>query len=337
MPAPLPDDIELSAGLAQWGAETEGEVSLTENEVRDTLLELARPLPKTANNKKAMCETLATAAQLHDLPVGFFVRLINQESGFDPEIVSRAGAQGVAQFMPKVAEEWGLKNPFDPHAALVASARFLRSLKEQLGNWGLAAAAYNGGIGRVQKWIAKRGKLPDETRHYVMTITGKSPENWADGKPQHAKFTIPPRAPCQEIAYLADEPDSDVPLPRARVVEVVTPPGAPPSQQTKTKITIVRGKSGTKVAVVNVHKGNSKVASVKAKIAEPKTIVADAAPKASRGKAKATKVAGKAEAKAATKVAAKSAPKAEAPKAKDSKRAAGKGHVQLADARNARK
>ena len=329
MPAPTPDDIELSAGLAQWGAETEGDVSLTAGEIRDALNELARPLPKTANTKKAMCETLATAARLHDLPVGFFVRLINQESGFDPEVVSHAGAQGVAQFMPKVAEEWGLKNPFDPHAALVASARFLRSLYEQLGNWGLAAAAYNGGIGRVQKWIAKRGKLPDETRHYVMTITGKPPENWADGKPQNAKFSIPPRAPCQEIAYLADEPNDNVPLPRARVVEVITPAAGPHSKETKTKITIVRAKGGTKVAVINVHRGSSKVAAAKGKIAAPKTIVAEAkasaSPKARPGKAKVTKVA------------TKSAPKAEAPRTKDSKKAAGKGHVQLADARNARK
>jgi hypothetical protein len=326
MPAPLPDDIELSAGLAQWGAETEGDVSLTEDEIRDTLLELARPLPTTPKTKAAMCETLATAARLHDLPVGFFVRLINQESGFNPEVVSPAGAQGVAQFMPKVAEEWGLKNPFDPHAALVASARFLRSLYDQLGNWGLAAAAYNGGIGRVQKWIAKRGKLPDETRHYVMTITGKPAENWADGKPQHAKFSVPPRAPCQEIAYLADEPDdADVPLPRARVVEVITPAAGPHAKETKTKITIVRGKGGTKVAVINVRKGSSKVASVKAKIAAPKTIVAEAAA-SPKGK--------HVNAKTATKVAAKSAPKAEA---KGSKKAASKGRVQLADARNARK
>jgi hypothetical protein len=329
MPAPLPDDIEVSAGLAQWGAETEGDASLTDKEIRDALQELARPLPKTTKSKAAMCETLATAARLHDLPVGFFVRLINQESGFDPEVVSHAGAQGVAQFMPKVAEEWGLKNPFDPHAALVASARFLRSLYEQLGNWGLAAAAYNGGIGRVQKWMAKRGKLPDETRHYVMTITGKPAENWADGKPQHAKFSIPPRAPCQEIAYLADEPSEDVPLPRARVVEVITPAAGTRSTEAKTKITIVRAKGGTKVAVINVRKGTSKVAAAKAKIAAPKTIVADsgftaASPKAKQGKTKATKVA------------AKSAPKAE-PKAKDSKKAAAKGRVQLADARNARK
>lgn len=332
MPAPTPGDIEVSAGLTQWGAEIEGGMSLTEDEIHDALLELARPLPATAKSKAAMCETLATAARLHDLPVGFFVRLINQESGFNPEVVSHAGAQGVAQFMPRVAEEWGLKNPFDPHAALVASARFLRSLYEQLGNWGLAAAAYNGGIGRVQKWIAKRGRLPDETRHYVMTITGKPAENWADGKPRNAKFSIPPRAPCQEIAYLADDTSEDVPLPRARVVEVITPAGGSRAKETKTKITITSGKSGTKVAVINVRKGTTKVAAVKAKIAAPKTIVADAgltapSPKAKAGKAKVTNK--------TTKLVAKS-PKAE-PKAKDSKKAATKGGVQLADARNARK
>ena len=72
MPAPTPGDIEVSAGLTQWGAEIESGMSLTEDEIHDALLELARPLPATAKSKAAMCETLATAARLHDLPVGFF-------------------------------------------------------------------------------------------------------------------------------------------------------------------------------------------------------------------------------------------------------------------------
>src|SRR5436190_16658810 len=156
MPVPEAGDSELSAGLAQWGAETQAP-ELSQEEMLRRLDELAPPQPprKVTSTKAAMCDTLAQAAQQNQLPVGFFVRLINQESGFNPTIVSSAGAQGVAQFMPEVAKEWGLKNPFDPHEALVASARFLRSLYQQFGNWGLAAAAYNGGMGRVQKWLDK--------------------------------------------------------------------------------------------------------------------------------------------------------------------------------------
>jgi hypothetical protein len=216
--------------------------------------------------------------------------------------------------MPKVAEEWGLKNPFDPHAALVASARFLRSLYNQFGNWGLAAAAYNGGMGRVQKWIDKRGKLPDETRHYVMTITGVPAEKWVDGKPLGAKFSIPARAPCQEIAHLADTPSK------------TTVVAGPPSKSTSVTVAVV--KPGTKVAVIKV-KGASKVAAVASKIAEPKAIVASAGfdaalPKDKRQKAAAVKVAGK-------------SPSESQAKPKAAKKGSVKGNVQLADARGARK
>ena len=121
LPAPEPSNSELSVGLVQWGAETETLPVMGQDEITAILLDLARPLADPAS-KTAMCETLAAAAQTHALPVGFFVRLINQESGFDAHSVSKAGAQGVAQFMPAVAKEWGLSNPFDPHAALMASA-----------------------------------------------------------------------------------------------------------------------------------------------------------------------------------------------------------------------
>ncbi len=331
MPAPAPGNIERSIGLAQWGAESEEAEAISQDEILAMLLELARPHP-TAKSKTAMCETLATAAQMHELPVGFFVRLINQESGFNPEVVSRAGAQGVAQFMPKVAVEWGLKNPFDPHAALVASARFLRSLYNQFGNWGLAAAAYNGGMGRVQKWIDKRGKLPDETRHYVKTITGLPADQWVHGKPLGAKFSIPPRAPCQEIAHLADARSEDDPLPPSRTKVVAAPStkttvvAGPPSKSTS--VTVATVKRDVKVAVIKIKRG-SKVTAVASKNAEPKSIVASAGsaagPKGKGGKAT-----------AAAKLADKSQSKSQA-KATTGKKDTGKDRIRLADARGARK
>lgn len=316
LPAPEPSNSELSIGLLQWGAETESSPAMSDDQVLATLLELARPLP-TSRSKAAMCETLASAAQAHDLPVGFFVRLINQESGFNPESVSHAGAQGVAQFMPSVAKEWGLSNPFDPHAALVASARFLRALYNQFGNWGLAAAAYNGGMGRVQKWIDKRGKLPDETRHYVKTITGLPAEQWV-GTKARGTFPMPARTPCQEIAHLADAPGSNVAPPATQVV------AGPPSKTTSGPTATIR--RGVQLAVIKV-KGASKVAAVKGKIAEPKTIVAKAGFTAALPKGKRDK------APAPVKLAEKPAAKSQA---KDTGKK-GKSRVQLADARGARK
>ena len=83
------------------------------------------------------------------MPIPFFIRLLFQESGFKPDVVSRAGAQGIAQFMPETAATVGLDNPFDPMQAIAASARLLRNLVRQFGNLGLAAAAYNAGPRRI--------------------------------------------------------------------------------------------------------------------------------------------------------------------------------------------
>ncbi|HEY7459119.1 MAG TPA: lytic transglycosylase domain-containing protein [Xanthobacteraceae bacterium] len=126
-----------------------------------------------------ICEVVEEVAAEHDIPVPLFVRLIWQESRFRNETVSRAGAQGIAQFMPETAAERGLDDPFDPLEALPASAHFLRELTERFGNFGLAAAAYNSGPQRVRKWLAGRARLPKETRDYVLRITGRDAEHWA--------------------------------------------------------------------------------------------------------------------------------------------------------------
>lgn len=55
--------------------------------------------------------------------------------------------------MPYTAKERGLVDPFDVEQAIPASAGFLRDLKDAFGNWGLAAAAYNAGAGRVSSWM----------------------------------------------------------------------------------------------------------------------------------------------------------------------------------------
>jgi hypothetical protein len=125
-----------------------------------------------------LCDVLEEIADEFDIPAPLFTRLIWQESRFRNETVSRAGAQGMAQFMPRTAELRGLEDPFDPLQALPASADFLRDLVEQFGNFGLAAAAYNGGPTRVRNWLAGRATLPKETQDYVVKITGRTAEQW---------------------------------------------------------------------------------------------------------------------------------------------------------------
>ena len=107
---------------------------------------------------------MAAAAAANALPVAFFMRLIWQESRFNPAAaVSPAGAQGIAQFMPETARLNRLENPFNPHEAIAKSAQLLRDLNPQFGNFGLAVAAYNAGPGRVRDWLADHRLLPDET------------------------------------------------------------------------------------------------------------------------------------------------------------------------------
>jgi len=129
-----------------------------------------------------ICEALATAAGDNDLPVNFFTRLIWQESRFKADAISRAGAQGIAQFMPATAKSVGLENPFNPLEAIGKSGQLLRSLLREFGNLGLAAAAYNAGSGRVREWLGGRRPLPRETRAYVRIVTGRSVEEWIGGQ-----------------------------------------------------------------------------------------------------------------------------------------------------------
>jgi Transglycosylase SLT domain len=119
------------------------------------------------------------SAIAHALPVDYFLRLISQESGFNPNSVSRAGAQGIAQFMPATASDRGLKDPFDPAEALLKSAELLNEFKQHFGNLGLAAAAYNAGPERVRRWLAGETGLPLETLNYVRIVTGREAADWA--------------------------------------------------------------------------------------------------------------------------------------------------------------
>lgn len=150
--------------------------------------------------KPDVCTTLIAAARDNELPPAFLARLIWQESRFDPQSVSSAGAIGIAQFMPQTASEIGLSDPYDPIEALPASARLLNRLHREFGNLGLAAAAYNAGSGRIRDWLSKRQSLPRETKSYVRIITGYSAEDWTEEQSVLALPTaLPTGTPCREI------------------------------------------------------------------------------------------------------------------------------------------
>jgi hypothetical protein len=154
-----------------------------------------------------ICRTLAQAAADNDLPEEFFTRLIWQESRFNPDAVSPAGAQGIAQFMPGTARMRGLINAFEPLQALRESASYLRELRTTFrGNLGLAAAAYNAGPGQVEAWLAGRSRLPLETQAYLRIITGHSAEEWTAKPPPRIESSATPTGErCIEIASLMKE------------------------------------------------------------------------------------------------------------------------------------
>jgi len=163
-----------------------------------------RPAAAPAPAGPDLCRTIAQVAVDNELPVDFFMRLIWQESRFNPSAVSPKGAQGIAQFMPATAAQRGLANPFEPAEALRESASYLRELRATFGgNLGLAAAAYNAGPGRIEGWVAGHRTLPSETQAYVRIVTGHPAESWV-GNPslQLQVYAAAKPPPCSEIAGL---------------------------------------------------------------------------------------------------------------------------------------
>jgi Transglycosylase SLT domain len=168
---------------------------------------------RAENARQSLCLMLESAADANHLPLAFFARVIWRESRFDPNAVgprTRSGehAQGIAQFMPGTAVEHGLDDPFDPIQALPKAAAFLSRLREQFGNLGLAAAAYNAGPARIQGWLAGTRTMPAETSAYVQAVTGRSVEDWAKAG---SVDMVVPKTNCETlVASLGRQPNGFV-------------------------------------------------------------------------------------------------------------------------------
>jgi hypothetical protein len=120
--------------------------------------------------KHAYDAIIKEAAALHHVDPRLIRSVMQTESGFDAGAVSQAGAQGLMQLMPDLAQELGVDDPFDPRQNIMAGARYLRQLLTQYdGNVALTLAGYNAGPGAV----ARYGKVPPfpETHQYVKRVT----------------------------------------------------------------------------------------------------------------------------------------------------------------------
>ena len=111
------------------------------------------------------------ASERYDVNPALVRAVIATESAFDATAISPAGALGLMQLMPALAEELGVLDPFDPRQNIMAGTRYLSELlRLHSGNVRLALASYNAGPGAVSKYDG----IPPyrETQRYVKTITG---------------------------------------------------------------------------------------------------------------------------------------------------------------------
>jgi membrane-bound lytic murein transglycosylase D len=187
----------------------------------------------------------------------YYLALI--ESGFDPNAYSRAAAVGMWQFMTSTARDMGMRVDWwvderrDPIKSTGAAVRFIKGLKEQFGSLYLAAAAYNGGPGRVARgltryaddlegttgddlFFALAGKdyLRNETREYVpqliaAALIAKEPERYGmklTPLPPYAydSVRVGPATPIAAIAHAANVTVARVQELNPQVLRGMTPP-----------------------------------------------------------------------------------------------------------------
>jgi hypothetical protein len=128
---------------------------------------LARPAMGGSLGGVPYGATFAAAAREHGVPAALLAAVAKVESNYNPRAVSHAGAQGLMQFMPATARDYGV-DPFDPASAIDGAARKLAADLKAFGSVPLALAAYNAGAGAVRQ----HGGIPPyaETQAYVPKV-----------------------------------------------------------------------------------------------------------------------------------------------------------------------
>jgi len=120
-------------------------------------------------DKASINRHVSEYSKLHDIDPHLVLAVIEVESGFNNNAVSKAGAQGLMQIMPETQRDLGLTTPFDAQNNIEAGIRYLKMLINRFPDLSLALAAYNAGPAAVERY---KGIPPyQETRDYVRRVT----------------------------------------------------------------------------------------------------------------------------------------------------------------------
>lgn len=126
------------------------------------------PNPNPTRQNDAFDSFIRRSADAYQIPFELIKAVIRVESGFDPHIVSHAGAIGLMQLMPDTAESLNCDDPFDPEQNIRAGTLFLRMLSDRYnGDINLILSAYNAGPGAVAR---VEGIPYENTRRYVERV-----------------------------------------------------------------------------------------------------------------------------------------------------------------------
>lgn len=124
--------------------------------------------PKKVFSKNEYVQIACKAAKKYGVDERLVLAVIEQESKFKNNLTSHAGAQGLMQLMPATARSLGVTNPMDPEQNIDGGVRLLKKLLDKYnGNVKNALAAYNWGPGNVDKYLAGKKNMPNETKNYI--------------------------------------------------------------------------------------------------------------------------------------------------------------------------
>lgn len=162
--------IIMAKYMASVRKQAENEIKINEQIQQQVETQKVEGRVEPIKDKGVYVEMARAAANKYSIPENLFLRLVKQESGFQPTAKSSAGAYGLAQLMPDTAEYLGV-DINKPKQNIEGGARYLKEQYDKYKNWRLALAAYNAGPGNVDKY----GGVPpfEETQNYVRIILGE--------------------------------------------------------------------------------------------------------------------------------------------------------------------